>query len=102
MALLNSLLQRCQILALWKAGFNQSQIAKEVEVHKSTICREFQRNITFVRKAMGHWAYKPNYAQAYAEERKKATRYYYKFTAEVEQFVKEKLLDDWTPLETAE
>lgn len=90
-------LQRCQILALWKAGFNQSQIAKEVGVHKSTICREFQRNLTFVRKAMGHWTYKPNYAQAYAEERRKATRYYYKFTKEVEQFVREKIHEDWSP-----
>ncbi|WP_131764456.1 helix-turn-helix domain-containing protein, partial [Legionella drozanskii] len=32
-------LKRCQILALWKAGFNQTQIAKEIGVHKSTICR---------------------------------------------------------------
>ena len=40
-------LQRCQILALWKAGFNQTQIDKEVGGHKSTICREFERNFTF-------------------------------------------------------
>jgi hypothetical protein len=37
-------LQRCQILALWKAGFNQTQIAKEAGEHKSTICRELKRN----------------------------------------------------------
>jgi len=33
-------LKRCHILALWKAGFNQNQIAKEIGVHKSTISRE--------------------------------------------------------------
>ena len=90
-------LQRCQILGLWKAGHHQSQIAKEVGVHKSTICREFKRNITFVRTAIGYWDYKPDYAQLYADERRKASRYYYKFTREVELFVREKLLEDWSP-----
>ncbi len=89
-------LKRCQILALWKAGYNQSQIAKEVGVHKSTICREFKRNITFVRTALGYWTYKPDYAQSYANERRKQTRYFYKFTKEVAEFVKEKILDDWS------
>ena len=90
-------LQRCQILALWKAGFNQTHIAKEVGVHKSTICRELKRNLTFVRTALGYWAYKPDYAQTYVKERRQATRYYYKFTPEVEAFVKEKLLEEWSP-----
>jgi IS30 family transposase len=92
-----NLLKRCQILALWKAGFNQNQIAKEVRVHKSTICREFKRNLTYVRTSIGYWAYKPDYAQGYAEARRKATRYYYKFTEEVAAFVKSKLLEDWSP-----
>jgi IS30 family transposase len=90
-------LQRCQILALWKAGFNQTQIAKEVGVHKSTICRELKRNITFVRTALGYWTYKPDYAQAYAKERRQAKKYYYKFTLEVEAFVIEKLKQEWSP-----
>lgn len=90
-------LQRCQILALWKAGFNQTQIAKEAGVHKSTICRELKRNLTFVRTSLGHWTYKPDYAQTYAKERRQATRYYYKFTVEVEAFVREKLLQEWSP-----
>ena len=90
-------LKRCQILALWKAGFNQTQIALEVGVHKSTISREFKRNITFVRTRLGYWTYKPDYAQTYADERRKATRYFYKFTKEVAGFVKEKLLEEWSP-----
>jgi IS30 family transposase len=36
--------QRYQIHAFKKAGFNQTQIAQEVGVHKSTICRELRRN----------------------------------------------------------
>ena len=47
-------LKRCQILALWKAGFNQNQIAKEIGVHKSTISREFSRNLVFVRTHTDH------------------------------------------------
>lgn len=90
-------LKRCQILALWKAGFNQTQIAKEVGVHKSTISREFKRNLTFVRTKLGCWSYKPDYAQCYANDRRKAKRHYYKFTEEVAAFVKEKLLEDWSP-----
>lgn len=90
-------LRRVQILALWKAGFNQSQIAREVGVHRSTICREFQRNITFVRTALGYWAYKPNYAQCYADDRRKASKNFYKFTKEVEGFVIEKIQEDWSP-----
>jgi len=37
--------QRCRIYGLWRAGHNQTEIAKEIGVHKSTISREFQRNI---------------------------------------------------------
>lgn len=90
-------LKRCQILALWKAGFNQKQIAKEVGVHKSTISREFKRNVTFVRTKYGSWAYKPDYAQGYANDRRKAKRHFYKFTKEVEEFIRSKVLEDWSP-----
>lgn len=90
-------LKRCQILALWKAGFNQNQIAKEIGVHKSTISREFKRNLVFVRTKLGSWQYKPDYAQYYANAKRKAKRHYYKFTQEVADFVREKLLIDWSP-----
>ena len=36
--------QRYVIPAYLKAGFNKSQIAKELDVHKSTISRELARN----------------------------------------------------------
>lgn len=90
-------LKRCQILACWKAGYSRAQIAREVGVHRSTITREFSRNITFVRTKLGYWTYKPDYAQTYANDRKKAKRHYYKFTDEVAKFVKEKTLEDWSP-----
>lgn len=90
-------LRRVQILTLWKAGCNQSQIAREIGVDRSTICREFKRNMTFVRTKLGYWTYKPNYAQCYADERRKISRNFYKFTKEVEEFVIEKIQEDWSP-----
>ena len=36
--------QRYQIYAFLKAGFSQSAMASEINVHKSTICRELKRN----------------------------------------------------------
>lgn len=88
--------KRCQIYGLWRAGYNQSKIAKEVGVHKSTISREFRKNITFVRTSLGSWQYKPNYAQTYVDERHKKKHKYIKFTKEVENFVRNKLLQEWS------
>ncbi|MES2218233.1 MAG: helix-turn-helix domain-containing protein [Pseudomonadota bacterium] len=45
--------KRCQIYGLWNAGHNQVEIAKELGVHKSTISRELNRNITFIRTKLG-------------------------------------------------
>jgi len=89
--------KRCQIYGLWRAGYNQSEIAKELGVHKSTISRELSRNITFVRTALGSWQYKPNYAQSYTDERHKMKHKYIKFTDDVERIVREKLTQDWSP-----
>jgi IS30 family transposase len=45
--------KRCQIYGLWKAGYNQTEIAKEIGVHKSTISREFKRNTQVMRTQWG-------------------------------------------------
>ncbi len=47
-------IQRCRIYGLCRAGHNQTEIAKEIGVHKSTISREFKRNIFWwgIRKFM--------------------------------------------------
>lgn len=90
-------LRRCKILAFWKAGYKQADIAKEVGVHQSTISRELNRNITFVRTKLGSWQYKPDYAQASANGRHKQKHKIVKFTKEVEAYVREKLQDKWSP-----
>lgn len=90
-------LTRYKIYGLWRAGFKQVEIAKEVGVHKSTISRELKRNITLVRTAWGSWQYKPDYAQHYAEIRRKKKPKHIKFTKAIEEFVSEKIKENWSP-----
>ena len=57
-------IQRYQIDALLKMGHSQSEIARGLGVHKSTISREMQRNT-------GKRGYRPKQAQQKALERRK-------------------------------
>jgi IS30 family transposase len=43
--------QRYRIDALQKAGYNQSAIARQINVNRSTICKEYKRNIPKTGKA---------------------------------------------------
>ncbi|MDP3267532.1 MAG: helix-turn-helix domain-containing protein [Legionella sp.] len=90
-------LKRCKILAFWKAGYSQADIAKEVGVNQSTISRESNRNITFVRTKLGSWQYKPDYAQANANRRHKEKNKKIKLTPEIANFIREKILQKWGP-----
>lgn len=90
-------LKRCKIQALWRAGYKQIDIAKEVGVHKSTISREIRRNIIFVRTAFGSWQYKADYAQTYADERHKKKTKRVKLTKEIDVFIREKIQREWSP-----
>ncbi|MDF1520584.1 MAG: helix-turn-helix domain-containing protein, partial [Brevefilum sp.] len=56
--------ERYLINTLLKIGFNQTQIAKEVGVHKSTISRELKRNT-------GKRGYRHKQAQRLADHRRK-------------------------------
>ena len=40
-----SLAQRYQIEVLLQTGFTQTEIANQIGVHRSTICRELKRSI---------------------------------------------------------
>ena len=56
--------QRYQIYALKKAGHSQNKIAELVEVHKSTISRELNRNA-------GQRGYRPKQAHLISQQRDK-------------------------------
>jgi IS30 family transposase len=60
--------QRYQIYSLLKAGLNQTEIANNIQVHKSTISRELRRN-------RGLKGYRPKQAHEFAlSRRNKAKR----------------------------
>ncbi|WP_419421484.1 transposase (plasmid) [Legionella sp. D16C41] len=78
------------------AGYTQQQIADELGVHKSTISRELNRNLTFVGTRLGYWTYKANYAQRYADDRQRDKPKYVKTNEEIKQFITEKINQDWS------
>ncbi len=87
--------QRYRIFGLWLAGYTQTRIAEEIGVHKSTISREFIRNVFMWNNRIPQ--YKPDYAQAYCKYRHKQKKKQIKFTKEVEDFVRQKIIEDWSP-----
>lgn len=84
--------QRCHIFALLKRGCSQTEIAKDLNVSQSTICRESKRN-GYRRK------YSEKVAQKRANQRKKkAVSKARKMTPEILQFIDQKLKEmQWSP-----
>ncbi len=82
--------QRVEIRILLKAGLKQSQIAKLLGVHKSTICRELKRNT-------GLRGYRPKQAQEFTEHRRKKATKNIRFTDEVKAKVILYLNQQWSP-----
>lgn len=84
--------KRCQIYALLKRGFSQSQIAKDLQVHQSTISREVGRN-------KGKRGYRYKQAQEKAEIRRQAASSEpYKMTPDLTIFLEQALSKkQWSP-----
>ena len=82
--------QRIEIYALLKAGFNQTQIAQFIGVHKSTLSREIKRNV-------GLKGYRPNQADQHALYRRKRAEKHIRFTETIKQDVVQLLKQDWSP-----
>lgn len=80
--------QRCQIYALKKRHLSQTEIARELGVHASTISREFQRNT-------GKNGYRFKQAQRLSLSRRSAQ--YKKLTQELLDLVNSKLSLQWSP-----
>jgi IS30 family transposase len=83
--------QRYQIYGLRKAGWNQTDIATEIGVNKSTISREFRRN-------QGQRGWRPKQAQQIRDERRQACVNGKRFSpaewTEVEQLIRADLSPD--------
>ena len=82
--------QRYQISALKRIGHSQTEIAKELEVHKSTISRELSKNT-------GERGYRTRQAHEKARERRAKVTPTKRISAETWEEVEEKLRQDWSP-----
>ena len=81
--------QRYQIYALKKAGHSQSEIAKLIGVHKSTINRELGRNC-------GQRGYRPKQAHQFSEQRSQS-KHHQRIKTETWDLVESQLRLDWSP-----
>lgn len=82
--------QRYQISAFLKAGFSKARIARELQVHPSTIGRELQRN-------RGERGYRPKQAQQKAQQRCQAKPNATRLSADTWQQVEPLLRQQWSP-----
>ncbi len=81
--------QRYQIYALMKAGFNRTQIAAEISVHKSTVSREVRRN-------RGQRGYRPKQAHELASTRQQQ-RVAPRIEPQTWQQIEMLLSQEWSP-----
>jgi len=82
--------QRYQIYAFLKAGFSQSAIANEINVHKSTISRELERN-------KGKKGYRPKQAHALSGHRRKQAVKFVKLTPGLIEHIENFIKQDFSP-----
>ena len=88
--------QRYKIEALYNQGVTQLEIARQVGVNKSTISREFARNVP--KKGRYAYQYCAERAQSYAEQREANKCRVYRFTLEQLDYIRDKLRKDrWSP-----
>jgi len=80
--------QRYQIYIMLKIGISQSDIAKEIGVHRSTVSREMRRN-------QGRRGYRPKQAHRFALSRRNKTKSY--ITPETWDWIDQLIREDWSP-----
>ena len=88
--------ERYMLAALRRQGCNQSQIARELGRHRSTVCREVRRNST---RADGH--YRAFTAQERTNGRRSRSRRNQRFTAEDFALIDALLCRQWSPEQVA-
>src|SRR3712207_4546385 len=88
--------ERYMLAALRRQGLNQSQIARALGRHRSTVCREVRRNST---RADGH--YRATTAQERTNGRRSRSCRNQHFTASDFSLVDDLLCQQWSPEKTA-
>lgn len=87
-----TLSKRYHISTLIKEGYNQKEIAKEIGVHPSTICRELQRF-----KETKKDNYHPETLQINAKIKHIHKPKRSVMTKAIEKYIRKKLKEDWSP-----
>ena len=82
--------QRYQISALRKEGLSQQVIAENIGVHRSTICRELQRNT-------GERGYRPKQAQMKSMQRHSLKPKAIRLGIRQIDYINEKITEEWSP-----
>jgi IS30 family transposase len=82
--------ERYQIAILAKAGYDQSGIARVMNRHKSSICREMKRN-------RGERGYRPKQAQTFSRDRMQLRENGRRIAAETWVVVDARLHETWSP-----
>ena len=82
--------QRYHIWALKKADFDQTEIAQELGVHKSTISRELRRN-------SGQRGYRPKQAHVLAQSRQHTRANTARIVPSTWEMVENHLRQEWSP-----
>lgn len=88
--------QRYQIEAFIQAGFNQTKIANQLGVHRSTICRELKRSIP--KRGRGSGKYCASNAERKTRNRHKEKHKKVLLTFDLKRVIFDKMtLDKWSP-----
>jgi len=87
-----TLSKRYHISTLIKEGYKQKEIAKEIGVHPSTICREFKK---YRSDKNSEYKAEESHIQTKIKHIKKPKRK--AMNNQIEKYVKQKLKEDWSP-----
>src|SRR5215213_7150056 len=88
--------ERYMLAALRRQGYNQSEIARTLGRHRSTVCRELRRNST---RADGR--YRASTAQERTDGRRSRSRRNSRFSAEDFSLIDGLLSQQWSPEQVA-
>ncbi len=91
-----TLMKRYQILALIKEGKKQKEIAIEIDVHPSTICREFKKF-----KSKNKIDYHPEEAHIQTKLNHIHKPKRDAFNNQIKKYIKQKIKEEWSPEQIA-
>jgi len=88
--------QRYQIESLLGLGYSQTEIARQIGCHRSTISRELQRNIG--KRGIGSGVYRAELSHTKSQNREKVKRKHKRLTEKMLRYIRKQLRSQkWSP-----